>query len=375
MDRQTINLVNPLDIEDYLKRFCGDDERLAMLLVAALARIIKKSPEYMDTLKELPPGAPEWLRQKWNSSPVWHSFAPRKDVRIVVKVQTVLEWLKFAIEHDAEWLQNTDEKGRPKKLLKAANYDQLYKEMAEDYTVLRTKNRARGRKTLKEDVWGRDIKLVIKFQDGYKFVRLLNKRALDRESAFLEHCIGDGAFDDSMERQSYFYYSLRAPGNMPCATISAERDTGHVNQMAGHRNKMPDKRYLSYISALCRELGLDMTYAFQTPENYKEPGEDECALFSHLKEPRKPEEELTYEDTPEGLELPDGLRAKTITIMNAGNLKAFPADLVVEGNIYLYGGTFPKDPPRGWTIGGSVNTRLHVFRTLQDFLNHHYPEQ
>ena len=378
MDKQAINLVNPLDIEEYLKKFCGDDDRLALLLVAALARIIRKSPEYMDTLKELPPGAPDWLRQKWNSSPIWHSFAPKKDVRIVLKVQTTLDWLKFAIAHDAAWLHNTDDQGRPKKLLKATTYEQLYNEIIEDYAALRAKSRAEGRKTLKEDVWGRDIKLVIKFQDGHKFVRLLNKRSLDRESAFLEHCIGDGGFDDSMESQSNIYYSLRAPGNMPCATISVERETGRIDHMAGQRNKLPDMRYMSYISALCRELGLDMTYGFQMVDGYKPPEDDEYALFRHLQErypQRIPAEDHTYEDTPGGLELPDGLHAATLTIMNVGNIKTFPDRVRVDGNLYLYGENFPQGAPQGWTVSGSVNTRLHVFRTWRDFLDHHYPEQ
>lgn len=70
-----------------------------------------------------------------------------------------------------------------------------------------------------------------------KVVQLLTPHALDRESAFLCHCIGRGSFDKVLQDVDRPLYSIRNKQNEPLATI--EVHGMDVIQIQGFQNNIP----------------------------------------------------------------------------------------------------------------------------------------
>ena len=64
-------------------------------------------------------------------------------------------------------------------------------------------------------VGGEGEESVMTFADGSRIVRLLTPEALDRESAMMGHCVGQGAYDKSM-------LEVRA-SSIRCATKTTSR--------------------------------------------------------------------------------------------------------------------------------------------------------
>ncbi len=279
MAKQSINLVNPFDVETYLEGFSNGNEKLARLLVIALASFIRKSPEYMETLQSLPENAPAWLTQKWNGETTYHRFEPRKNIRLAGQVHAASLWLEQALEYELEWLQNVDEQGRPKKLLKLSNFDRVMEERAADDRRILDKKRERARMDLKEETAGLDIAPIMTFDDGHVIVKLLTPRALDRESAFLEHCIGDGYYDSELYKDTYFYYSLRTQDNTPCATFSVDRDYKYVTYLAGRRNGFPEGKHMRHVATFCYEYYLDITACLRFSEGFTQPAQWDKDLY------------------------------------------------------------------------------------------------
>lgn len=279
MAKESINLVNPIDVETYLEGFSNGNGKLASLLVAALASFIRKSPEYMETLQSLPENAPAWLTQKWNGQTTWHRFEPRKNIRLAGHVHAASLWLEQALEYDLDWLHNVDGQGRPKKLLKLSSFDQVMAERAADDRRILDKKRERARAELQDERKGQDILPIMDFDDGHAIVKLLTPRALDRESAFLEHCIGDGQYDAELDKDSYFYYSLRTRENIPCATFSVDRQYKYVVFLAGRRNGFPETKHMRHIATFCYEYYLDMTGCLRFSEGFTKPPQWDKDLY------------------------------------------------------------------------------------------------
>lgn len=251
----------------------------------ALGRIIKKSPDYMDALDTIPDDAPDWLRRKWELSTEWHKFNPRANIKLPGMAFAVAEWLDKAILYEQEWLKNVDEKGRPKKLLKISSVPQLWTVLHDDEKLIKDKIRIRAREALQDESVGVDACEVMSFSNGYRIVKLLTERALDRESAFLEHCIGDGAYDDSLQDGQRYYYSLRDGANQPCATMAVVRDSANVTQISGFRNQLPDMKYMRYLATFCYHCYLDMSVAIRLSEGYERPAAWDTQMYPHLQAP------------------------------------------------------------------------------------------
>ena len=84
------------------------------------------------------------------------------------------------------------------------------------------------------DAEGEDVRTVMRFPDGFRVVRLLTPKALDRESALCGHCVGEGGYDRDLRAEHARVYSLRDGENTPHATVAA-RD-GDVVEVRGFGN-------------------------------------------------------------------------------------------------------------------------------------------
>lgn len=263
-----LNIINPQDIEDYLVRFAGDDSLLQKLLIAAMANIIKKEPEGMEELTALPEDAPDWLREKWNTSTTWHKFDAKKNIRLAGRIYDVCEWLEYAIENNVEWVSNTDNQGRPKKLLKISSFEQLKRVMEKDELQIMAERRKMASKLLVEEKNSNDTVNVMYFDDGHRIVKLNTEKALDNEGDYLEHCIGRGNYDHSLSGNVTEFYSLRDRNNMPCASMRVDKDQYTVTEIRGRRNGSPKGKHIKYIATFCAENSLYMSPGLAMDEGF-----------------------------------------------------------------------------------------------------------
>ena len=150
----------------------------------------------------------------------------------------IVDWLRAALVNDEPWLKNVDAHGRPKKLMKFGSVDAIVREA--DKAMLKAAQRLKGVKLVEGDE-----EFVEMLEDGYYVVRLLTPAALDRESAEMQHCIGNGGYDKYLGDSKYGYYSLRDPAGHPHVTM--ELISNHLFQFQGKQNNFPSSRYCSIL--------------------------------------------------------------------------------------------------------------------------------
>jgi hypothetical protein len=155
-------------------------------------------------------------------------------------LEHISDWIEAAVNNGDDWLSNIDEHGRPKKLLKFSNIMQIVQEANRDMALFAEKHR---NVILIEG----DEEIVERFENGYHLVRLLTPNALDRESGQMQHCIGQGAYDDHLDGDEYEYFSLRDPFGKPHVTIEigVNRIAGmrELIQFQGKQNQPPVAKY------------------------------------------------------------------------------------------------------------------------------------
>jgi len=263
-----LNIINVEDVDIYLKKFCGDDKRLAIFLIAALSNVIRKAPESMEQLNSLPNNPPSWLLEKWSKSEIWHRFNDKLDIRLAGRVYDVVNWIEDAIMYDMEWIKNLDGKQRPLKLLNISSYEHLLDVMKKDEVRISQKRQQISEKMLIEEGIRDDFKKVMLFEDGYYIVRLKTEEALDIEGAYLDHCIGDGGYDHWLGGNVKRFYSLRDSNNLPCVSMSVRCDEYSINEIKGRKNSFPKEKYIPYIATFCDQAGYFMCSALSFDEGF-----------------------------------------------------------------------------------------------------------
>lgn len=155
----------------------------------------------------------------------------------------IADWLYAAVSNDSPWLQNMDEQGRPRKLMKCREISDLMREANRD---MRKLNQNLNRDPdLTED----DEEIIAELADGFQLVRLLTPKALDLESRRMDHCVGHGGYDAGVVSQMTEIYSLREEGK-PIVTLEVSIDDDgkrHLDQASAYGNEMPDERHLEIL--------------------------------------------------------------------------------------------------------------------------------
>lgn len=161
--------------------------------------------------------------------------------------QHVRDWLKAALVNEAPWLRNVDDHGQPKKLMKLMSVKDCVAEADKEM------RKAATRKVRTVQLPG-DEELFAELSEGYYLARLWSRNALVREGLEMQHCLGDGAYDDLIGRDDYQYLSLRDPFGRPHATI--EVVGGRISQIQGKQNQVPVRKYLNILVPHIKRLGL-----------------------------------------------------------------------------------------------------------------------
>lgn len=139
------------------------------------------------------------------------------------------DWLWAAASGAHHWLSDLDDKGLPKKLMKCGTIQAL---AAEADKMGRKRNSDGGLKW--KPLASDEVQLIADLGSGLYLHRLLSARALDQESRRMDHCVGDGAYDDTLRDPNHLILSVRDSGGSPLAT--AEVVNGIVEQIVGPGN-------------------------------------------------------------------------------------------------------------------------------------------
>jgi hypothetical protein len=86
-------------------------------------------------------------------------------------------------------------------------------------------------------------RLFMDFGAGWRLVQLKTTSALDRESDFMQHCVGDGAYDTMLNDPGMAVLSLRDHRNEPHVTVEINIETNKLIQVWGKANTIPKAEY------------------------------------------------------------------------------------------------------------------------------------
>jgi hypothetical protein len=163
----------------------------------------------------------------------WQALATSIDERHIA------DWLRASVTNNASWLSNLDELGRPKKLMKFGNVEQVSGEAHK--AMVKANQAAVGHVADGE-------KFVMEVGGGMYIVQLLTPEALDYESSKMQHCVGNGGYDEAMAKNERHFFSLRSGIANPHVTIDIDVASGWVNEMKGKQNSHPDDAYLKALA-------------------------------------------------------------------------------------------------------------------------------
>lgn len=296
----------------HLHAFAPQDDQVDPLLVMSLGRVLLKGAREGVALPDIATGD---------------------------QIRHIYDWLKAEVMNGAAWLSNVDEKGRPRKLMKFGNVDQILNEADK---AMHKANQRSGKAAIMEG----DEEIVANLADGYTLVRMLTPAALDRESQVMQHCIGNGGYDDELTKEWARFLSLRDAAGNPHVTmdITDLQDQMYINQIKGKQNAVPIAKYLSILRPWFAEMKASLTYM---PER--------GLMVS------------TGEEIYHVSELPDGFESKRD--FRAHELEGYriPERLKVHGHMSVisYDGENTQNHlPEGLYVGGDLTIKSSMIEAI-----------
>jgi hypothetical protein len=247
-----------------------------------------------------------------------------REAGLAVDLKDAADWLEVAILHKEDWLLKVDEHGRPRKLLKFADLDGVLKEA--NKAMIR---RAMQTPVIKIDEGEELLEQVL--DSGWYMVRLLTPRALDNESAVMQHCVGHGTYDERVLTGQVVILSLRDPHNKPHVTIEIVTRSNSVVQIRGKQNERPKAEYARRVRQFIRDRDYDSIYR---------PIEIGLVV-----------DEMGRTHSIDNL--PEGLAIKGNLDLSEYALTELPAFLEVRGDLKIVGSAI-RELPRGLRVTGNL---------------------
>jgi len=106
-----------------------------------------------------------------------------------------------------------------------------------------------------------DVKSVMELGDGFTAVRLFTEYALDEESKYMRHCVGDGDYDKDVENGRIQIYSIRDKEGMPHATIEVKDNK--IIECKGKTNRAIVRKYIPYVRKFVQEQTFELAHDFK----------------------------------------------------------------------------------------------------------------
>lgn len=98
-----------------------------------------------------------------------------------------------------------------------------------------------------------DLETIYDFGDGRKIVKLLTKKAYQREGFLMSHCLAGYSVSSDQE-----IYSYRDKDNMPHATFEVRKNSNEVLQIKGKGNGSIHPKYIHPILEFLKAIGKDI---------------------------------------------------------------------------------------------------------------------
>lgn len=98
-----------------------------------------------------------------------------------------------------------------------------------------------------------DIETIHNFSDGSRIVKLLTKKAYQREGFLMNHCLGGYNLSSSVH-----IYSYRDKENMPHATFEVQKNNNEIVQIKGKGNGSIHPKYINPILEFLRSIGMNI---------------------------------------------------------------------------------------------------------------------
>lgn len=271
----------------------------------------------------------------------------RRDGGVIIVDKEVLrhiaDWLRAALINDEPWLKNVDAQGRPKKLMKFGSIEAIIQEA--DKAMLKAAQKSRAVRIVDGDE-----EIVEMLDEGFHIVRLLTPAALDRESAEMQHCIGNGGYDNHLNDGRHLYLSLRDPHGK--AHVTMEIEDGILIQLQGKQNAPPIRRYIDILVPYIRASGLKVDVP-PSHLGYVVDINGEWHPLDNLPEGLTVEGNLNLGGT-QITALPEGTSVSGYLRLSSTPITALPARLSVGGFLDL-SETPIKELSRGLTVGGGID--------------------
>jgi hypothetical protein len=331
----SVNIVDTESITEYLREQAAGDAQLATWLKIALAKSLRKRAENAAPLDRPPPDAAAWLREKWTSGEPLYRFAP--DAALNDQVGHIKDWLASARQTDAEFLRETDERGRPRKLL---NLDLARATKHADRYFARLNQTFRNAVEETDDT-----RTVMRFEGGSRIAELLTPAALRYEGPNMGHCIAGGSYDESLLDGSCHYYSLRDAANKPHATFQVEVAGNTLLQCKGKENVPPVQKYMPQVQAFVTERQFELR---------------ERPRYTGLVKDQEGRYHSIYQ-------LPDHLTVRGCLDLGGTAITQLPDHLTVGGGLFLRGTAISRLPDH-LTVGGDLDLRGTAISRLPDHL-------
>jgi len=107
----------------------------------------------------------------------------------------------------------------------------------------------------------KDTRFIADLGDGFTAVRLMTEGALDKESEYMRHCVGDGDYDKGVESGEIQIYSIRDKDGEPHATI--EIKDNKILECKGKTNRAVVDKYMPYVRKFVIEQQFDLAHDFK----------------------------------------------------------------------------------------------------------------
>lgn len=321
-------------IIEFLKPFAKDDQRVLELLVTSVGRVLSKSA---------------------NRGENWHPLCVRNDLNHIVN------WLSVSIRDSAPWLSNVDHLGRPKKLLKFSSIDQV---TAEANKAAKIANEKIGKVTLIDG----DEELFAELTDGFYLVKLLTPAALDRESSVMQHCIGHGDFDDSLDNKEFGFLSLRDRHGNPHVTLEIHRpyEVLFVEQMQGKQNKSPNQEYLNVLIPYLEREKIVFGHVFLYDQKVRDVN-NVLHSIGDLPQGFESVGEIDWFKSDEGYSksLPSNMKVNGSLYLVSSEVVALPENLHVTEDLHIFETNITR-LPKSISVEGDINAENSSLAIIED---------
>jgi hypothetical protein len=199
-----------------------------------------------------------------------------------------------------------------------------------------------------------DIKTVMRFPNGWRIVQLLSPLALKYEGTYTGHCLGKGAYLQSLLSEQETFYSLRDAKNKPHATMEVVVEGNILLQCKGKQDSPPVEKYMP------------MLRQFLSAQKFRlEESTVNCGLVQD-----GDGQYHSANNLPKNLSI-----AGNLNLYGCKSLKQLPKGLSVGGSLSLLACPDLKSIPRTIVCQGEIRTDLGTFSTVAaaaDAFDRHY---